>query len=129
MRNLWEYRELQSEIRTRFLAELRRELDALLIYGPVEAVPDIERSPQVNLLLVSWYPNAVRGRAVRIVREIDGKYETKTEVIALTPTKLLDMLWKDNSLPKILLQKGTSLYGESAVLDYRAELRRVRQPS
>lgn len=129
MRNLWQYRELQSEIRTRFLAELRRELEALLIYGPLSAVPQVERSPEVNLLLVSGYPDAIRDRAVRIAHEIDEKYETDTEVVALTPAKLLDTPWKDSAPPKVLLQKGIILHGESAVLDYRAELRRARQPS
>lgn len=129
MRDIWQYHEVQAEFRTRFLAELRREIQALLIYGPFEPSNQIERSPAVNLLLVSWYPNAIEGRAVRIAREIDGKYETDTELFVLTPDKLLDTSWKDDAPPKILLQKGVVLHGESAVLDYRAELRHARQPS
>lgn len=129
MRDAWQYHEVQSEIRTRFLAELRRELEALLIHGPFEATYQIERSPIINLMLVSWYPNAIRGRAVRIAREIDGKFQTDTKLLALTPNKLLDTFWDEDAPAMLLLQKGSPLHGEAAVRDYRAELRRARQPS
>lgn len=129
MRDVWQYHEVQSEIRTRFLAELRRELEALLIYGPFEASHQVERSPIVNLLLVSWYPNAIRGRAVRIAREIDERYEMDTKLYAATPDYLLDTDWADDAPAIVLLQKGVILHGEPAVLDYRAELRHARQPS
>jgi len=129
MRNLWQYHEIQSEIRTRVLAELRRELEALLVGGPGQNSRQIERSPAVNLLLVSWYPNAIRGRAVRIAREIDAKYQTDTTLFALTPDRLLDTDWNEDAPVMTLLQTGVVLYGDSAVTDYRAELRQARQPS
>jgi hypothetical protein len=129
MRNLWEYHEIQSEIRTRFLAELRRELDALLVGGPLESSRQIARSPAVNLLLVSWYPNAIRGRAVRIAREIDAKYQTDTKLFALTPDRLLAPHWNEDAPVMVLLHTGVPLYGESAAIDYRAELRQARQPA
>ncbi len=129
MRNLWQYHEIQSEIRTRFLAELRRELEALLVSGPWENSPQLAQSSAVNLLLVSWYPNAIRGRAVRIAREIDTKYQTDTKLFALPPDRLLDARWHEDAPVMILLHKGVPLYGESAVIDYRTELRQARQPS
>lgn len=129
MRDAWQYHELQSELRTRFLAELRRELEALLIHGPFEASPQIERSPLVNLLLVTWYPNAIRGRATRIAREVDDRYQTVTMLYAATPGQLLDTPWDEDAPARKILRKGLILHGESEVLEYRAELRHSRQPS
>jgi len=129
MQDKWQLHDLQSEIRTRYLAELRCEIEALLIHGPFEASNQIERSSVVNLLLVSWYPNAIEGRAVRIAREIDERYETDTKLFAATPDYLLDTDRDDNAPVRALLQKGVILHGEPAVLDYRAELRHARQMS
>ena len=129
MRDVWQYHEVQAAFRTRFVAELRRELDALLIHGPLSARQALDRSPRVNLLLVSWHPNAIRGRATRIAHEIDARYETRTKLFAATPDGLLDTDWDDDAPVKVLLQKGVILHGEPDVLSYRAELRHARQPS
>lgn len=127
MRDAWESYELQSEIRTRFLAELRREVEALLIYGPFEPSSPIERSPVVHLLLISESPQAILGRATRIAREIDEKYYTRIKPVPRPPDRLLDPP-EDEKIPaQTLLQSGSVLYGEPAVRNYRAELRRARQ--